>query len=127
MLINKGKPRGNNMKRTLKNSWEYLTEIANSDEGMSIKNASIFHSYNPNGLLSKLPKHDDFICNEDSSKINSWAYFSTKYNNYYAKEIVKNCSRRCSKISHAILLESIKADITESWDVIKERNCKGAA
>ena len=115
------------MKRGLTKSWEYLTEIATSDEGMSIKNASVFHSYNPNGLLSKLPKHDDFICAKDSSKINSWAYISTKYNNFHAKEIVKNCSRRCSKSSHALLLESIKEDIAESWDVIKERNLKGAA
>ena len=127
MLTIKGNLGRTNMKKGLTKSWKYLTEIATSDEGMSIKNASVFHSYNPNGLLSKLPLTEDFICNEDSSKINSWAYFSTKYNNYYAKEIVKNCSRRCSKISHAILLEGIKEDIAASWDVIKERNCKGAA
>tara|TARA_R110002012_G_scaffold87423_1_gene216218 strand:- start:313 stop:657 length:345 start_codon:yes stop_codon:yes gene_type:complete len=114
------------MKRNTNKSWEYLTEIATSDEGMTISNASIFHSYNPCGLLSKLPTWEDFEC-RDTGMTNGLALSYTKSSNYYAKEIVKDCGRRCSKIMHKIHLEGLNEDIESAWEHIKKYNLKGAA
>ena len=126
MLTIKGNLGRTNMKRTLKNSWEYLTEIATSDEGMTIRNASIFHSFNPNGLVNKLPTWEDFECSE-TGLTNYSALVYTKTSNYYAKEIVKDGSRRCSKIMHKIHLEGLNEDIVSAWKHIKKFNLKGAA
>ena len=114
------------MKRNTNKSWEYLAETATSDEGMTIRHANIFHSWNPNGLLAKLPTWEDFEC-RDTGMTNGAALTYTKSCNYYAKEIVKNGSRRSDKIMQKIIYEGLNEDIVDAWKHIKKFNLKGAA
>ncbi len=100
---------------------EQIFEIAESAEGMTKDQTVMFHLFNPNGLVAKLPDFDDF-CHGDIFYTGAHMLYG-KHDNYYAKRLreVMGNPGRYNKWTLAHILKELANDVDRAWQVIAEK------
>jgi len=100
---------------------EQIFETATSAKGMTKDQTVMFHLYNPNGLVAKLPDFDDF-CHGDRFFTGAHMLYG-KYDNHYAnwlREVV-NKPGRYKKWTLDYSLNELADDVDRAWQVIAEK------
>ena len=100
---------------------DQIFDTATSAEGMTKDQTVMFHLFNPNGLVAKLPDFDDF-CDGDIFFTGAHMLYG-KHDNYYAKWLreVVNKPGRYSKSSLTYHLNELAKDVDRAWQVIAEK------
>ena len=104
---------------------EQIFDTATSAEGMTKNQTVMFHLFNPNGLVAKLPEFEDF-CHGDLF-FESCQMMYGKYDNYYAKWLgeVVHKPGRYSKSTLAYHLNELAKDVDRAWEKIEAKKAKG--
>ena len=100
---------------------DYVFNTATNTNGMTKNEIVHFHSFNPNGLVAKLPDYDDFRHGD--------VYFTgcemlySRYDNYHAKwlrnVLLKN--KRYTKWELMYHLDCLADDVDKAWTAITEK------
>lgn len=105
-------------------TFDYVTEQAESDRGMSNKNAVYFHYFNPNGLCAAKKKLDDEIKTlVDSGVVKSgWHLAYGSFNDFHCENIRKlvNRKRRPGNIETQVAIEGLRNEVERIREKIQE-------
>jgi hypothetical protein len=102
-------------------STDYIFNTATDTNGMNKNETVLFHRFNPNGLVAKLPQFEDF-CHADVFFAGCEALYSG-HKNYYAKWLDSVCHKpsRYSRWELAYHLNQLAKDVDKAWQVIAEK------
>jgi len=105
-------------------TFAYVTEQAESDRGMSNKNAVYFHYFNPNGLYAAKKKLDDEIrALVDSGAVKSgWHLAYGSFNDFHSESIRKLVQgrRRPGNIETSVAIEGLRREVEKIAAKIQE-------
>ena len=102
-------------------STDYIFNTATDTNGMNKNETVLFHSFNPNGLVAKLPQFYDF-CHGDVFFAGCEALYSSR-NNYHAKWLDSVCHKpgRYTKWQLNYHLYELAKDVDAGWQAIAEK------
>jgi len=102
-------------------STDYIFNTATDTNGMNKNETVLFHYFNPNGLVAKLPQFDDF-CHGDVFFTGCEMLYSKNYN-YHAQWLVDVCHKpgRYTKRQLNYHLSELAKDVDRAWQVIAEK------
>jgi hypothetical protein len=100
---------------------EQIFDTATSDEGMNKNQTVMFHLFNPNGLVAKLPEFEDF-CHGDIFYTGNHMLYG-KHENYYAKWLREVVGKpgRYNKWTLAYHLNELAHDVDRAWKKIEAK------
>lgn len=100
---------------------DQIFETATTAEGMTKDQTVQFHLWNPNGLVAKLPKFDDF-CHGDIFFTGPHMLYG-QHENYHANWLrdVVNKPGRYTKWQLAYHINELADDIDRAWQVIAKK------
>ncbi len=114
------------MPRKMK-TWEYITKIATSDEGLSLKDTVSFHYFNPNGLWvakqATVKKIDELV---DAGKVKPGAIIAYGGLNSYAYDMMVKMARASKVKSFDVyyMKKTFREDIANAEKFIAETEKK---
>lgn len=105
-------------------SFDHITKDAKTTKGMNKNQTVLFHIYNPNGLVQKLPKFDD-LCHGDVFFAGLDLLYN-RFNNYHAKwlEDVAFKPSTYTRWQLGYHLAELQKDVDASWEAIYEKICQ---
>lgn len=100
---------------------DYVFKTATNTYGMKKDDIVLFHLYNPNGLVNKLPKFEDFI--HGNVFFTGCEILYSSHSNYHAKWLSKVAHKpkrytRWELFNH---IRHLEKDIEEAWATLKEK------
>lgn len=82
----------------------------------------MFHAFNPNGLLAKLPTYEDFVFGTKFATGLEALY--GRYDNFHAKELTRIATGECKRFTAWDVNYHVKRladDLKKGWERINER------
>jgi len=100
---------------------EYVFHTATDASGMNKDDTVMFHLYNPNGLVSKLPEFEDFIHGDIFFTGCEMLY--GRRTNYYAKWLSKVVHKPKSYTRWQLFyhIRELEKDIEKAWATLKTK------
>ena len=102
-------------------STDYIFNTATDTKGMNKNETVLFHRFNPNGLVAKLPQFEDF-CHGDIFFTGCEMLYAS-HNNYHAKWLDSVCNNpsRYNKWRLNYHLTELAKAVDDAWQVIAEK------
>jgi len=100
---------------------DYIFKTAPNTYGMKKDDIVLFHLYNPNGLINKMPKCDDFF--HGDIFFSGCEILYGRFGNYHAKWLRKAAHKpkRYTRSELFYHIRGLEKDIERGWAVLKEK------
>lgn len=111
-------------------SFDFVTEQAESDAGMSNKNRVMFHYFNPRGLYAQKKSLDDQIAQLVNAGVvkSGWHLAYGSFNDFHTESLRKLVQRRkgLKNIETNVAIEGLRREVEKITAKIQEVNKVGA-